>query len=184
MENISNDKQSENSLQVPESQSTEAHRKERPRHKYVTRTAVPKEYQVDYRRMKASDKSYKKPLELFYGFGVHRTDIMKYCETYIPSGLPEPFYLDSATEAAFLRDLRKHCDCRYMALMLAKRDDWNEGLNYFQYMIRIYSSHYLPFIEMPEDVERAVVSRLKDRLEICQGQELRWFRPAMDYYYN
>ncbi|KAJ3755586.1 hypothetical protein EV360DRAFT_85769 [Lentinula raphanica] len=168
---------------LAEGQSTQARRIERPQHEIVTRIPIPSEYKLDYRRIRAFDKSYKKPLKLFYGLGVRWTDILNYCETYIPSQMTIPPMLDERTEVAFLYDLRRHCDCRYLELKLARVENYQDEM-IFNYMIRLHTSYNLPFREMPEEVERAVVERLRDRLEVCPGQELRWFRPAEKLYYD
>ncbi|KAJ3824866.1 hypothetical protein F5880DRAFT_1642072 [Lentinula raphanica] len=160
-----------------EGRSTSSVSKEESQDRYKIRTVVPKGFEVDYRRM--LDESYKKPLRLYYGFGVNRNDIMGYIKAFVSSDFPD--FLDDDARNTFVKSLKRYC-CKYLGLEPAKYDDWNEER--YSYCLRLYSSYDLHLIEMREEVEQKVISRLRERLETCRGQEPKWFRPAEDWYYD
>ncbi|KAJ3759572.1 hypothetical protein EV360DRAFT_69399 [Lentinula raphanica] len=157
--------------------STSSVLKEEPQDEYKIRTVVPKGFEVDYKRI--LNESYKKPLRLYYGFGVNRSDIMGYIKAFVSSDFPD--FLDDDARNAFVKSLKRYC-CQYLGLEPAKYDDWNEER--YSYCLRLYSSYDLHLIEMREEVEQKVISRLRERLETCRGQEPKWFRPAEDWYYD
>ncbi|KAJ3841253.1 hypothetical protein F5878DRAFT_658669 [Lentinula raphanica] len=181
MENTSSDKAE--SSKVPETHITRPSRKKGFRGEIKTRITVPRDYQVDYAR--GRDESYKKPLQLFYGFGLNRKDIMGYYETYISPELPE--LITPGVKDAFVDDLIKHCDFpdrhtksafvndlvkfTFPKLILehARDDDqWHGGM--YSYILRLYTSYDLPLTELPEEAEQRVFSRLRSRLEGTEGR--------------
>ncbi|KAJ3759571.1 hypothetical protein EV360DRAFT_82003 [Lentinula raphanica] len=160
---------------VSEGRNISSVSKGEPQDRFKIRTVVPKGYEVDYKRM--LDESYKKPLRLYYGFGVKRNDIMGYIKDLVSTD-----FLDDDAKNTFVDKLKKDCHCKYLELEPAKHDDWNKDK--YSYCLRLYSSYDLHLIEMQEKVEQEVISSLRLRLETCRKQEPKWFRPAEDWYYD
>ncbi|KAJ3759911.1 hypothetical protein EV360DRAFT_69103 [Lentinula raphanica] len=139
--------------------------------KYTTRISIPTEYLPNYEQLE--NKFYRQPQKLFYGFGLHKADLIQYYTEWISPELPS--LIHAGVRNAFINDLKKHCTFDYFQLVMAPPPDNWHGKVAYTYVLAIYTSHYLHASELMEEHEKGLIDCIRSRLQGCREQEPSWF---------